>query len=1106
VVKTSAGKNITVGGYIDRIKDITTVEKWFDTSSQVLLRTPLNRGAGQVRMASRLAYMAAMGEGKLHIINNAISSLLRARPAANAGNNIEVSIICSLAGGTGAGSFLQMAYYLKDILKNDFHLQAPNITGYFLLGNVLYHDSSTGFNADQKENTLSNTYASIKELNAFITRSQGSNIEFEYKIDPSRRQGNNLNIPIGYAPYDMCYLIDFHSSIRGKNLGQKENYYKQIQEFLYLNSFSPIAGHVRAGAINNIRQQVGADGAKSYSSFGVSKIIYPVDDILAYFASEMVAENLSTTWTRIDRMYQEKLLEYKRKVDEGFTGEPPLRDDFFIDNIEALAKGASGRELIEYKRIYNSISIRDKEGSTEMSKARAYIESIEEFVTKLRDENTRIKGLYDSFPAPPVSFFSEKNESNDKNLIDTTESLLAQLKDQVLQFIENSKRQGVRQAIFADEDVYRLVSGEPYKLNTYILEKEGEMHPMAVRYFLYDIKREINAQLADLKEKNKSTLEMIENYAKTYDIKDDKGVEDTHVETALEAYTIKSGKNSVFYKKLMTYVSGTGELKSFKEEYVQKSKKQRERLREYAYSKLLEEMLTGIRQQVLEFIGEFEDLFDKINDIILTVNIERDNLSKKHSGTSNPVFQYVFSTPGLKRKLYEDVTKTTITFSFPPNLSRLIYEGIYHKVSEIVNNVYRPDEDKEDLALIEFFKNQVVGNQKEQLRINLKDTLVDINIINAIRYEARLSGQDEMRLLSQYFGECLHLADTLGPVEVENNRFINAWGLHPSLVNPSCLTQAEADVLFGDDNITTNSVNAAERITSELFSKHEVVRANAVFLLSILEHFPQFIERTKTRYVSAHTGSYYDAYKTVLDNMNQFESGQRSDIVLSTHLDKRWHIEYFLPDIGGNVALAFEKTCRAFYFGLVSHLLLIKNLSGRKFWRFVPTSSSPARDIKDLEGDTILAGNMNNLFEKGLLVNPSITYEILDIRETAIRYSTEQYASNAVKTDAERKKMLKETELVKKIIGFNATDIQAGDETILSVIDQIGGNDTALIIKNASEIKDIIIRDIIEIITAIGGINPVSKDVCNEILKKLNKENNTESTALINKNMKQKFN
>ena len=205
VVQTSSSESITVGQYVDRICKKTTVKDWFDTSSDVIKKMKLNEGAGQVRMASRLAYMSAMSEEKLNVIENSIRKLLKTDPARHQGNEIKVHIVCSLAGGTGAGSFLQTAYLVKDLMRS-FNVNAPKVTGYFVLGDVLCHDRVANLNEKQKENTRSNTYACMKELAAFTNRKQCQlikNLEFEYRIGQE-----DLGLPT-CDPYDHCYMIDF---------------------------------------------------------------------------------------------------------------------------------------------------------------------------------------------------------------------------------------------------------------------------------------------------------------------------------------------------------------------------------------------------------------------------------------------------------------------------------------------------------------------------------------------------------------------------------------------------------------------------------------------------------------------------------------------------------------------------------------------------------------------------------------------------------------------------------------------------------------------------------------------------------------------------------
>ena len=112
---------------------------------------PLNEGAAQVRMASRLAAMSAIDEGKFKAIDNSITNLLATDPSRHAGNDIKIHIISSLAGGTGAGSFLQVAYYVKDAMREHQAL-APKVTGYFVLADVLCDEMNSSFSAAHREN------------------------------------------------------------------------------------------------------------------------------------------------------------------------------------------------------------------------------------------------------------------------------------------------------------------------------------------------------------------------------------------------------------------------------------------------------------------------------------------------------------------------------------------------------------------------------------------------------------------------------------------------------------------------------------------------------------------------------------------------------------------------------------------------------------------------------------------------------------------------------------------------------------------------------------------------------------------------------------------
>ena len=150
-------------------------------------------------------------------------------------NVIEVHIVSSLAGGTGAGSFLQTAYYVREQL-NRSGINNPNIWGYFMLGDVFLKDPSINLADPTKTtNVLANTYACLKELCGIYELSSENKIEFEY----GEFTQTPFLITSGSIPFKSCYLYDFENK-DGYNIGNIENYKKQIEEYLYLNAFSPI--------------------------------------------------------------------------------------------------------------------------------------------------------------------------------------------------------------------------------------------------------------------------------------------------------------------------------------------------------------------------------------------------------------------------------------------------------------------------------------------------------------------------------------------------------------------------------------------------------------------------------------------------------------------------------------------------------------------------------------------------------------------------------------------------------------------------------------------------------------------------------------------------
>lgn len=993
VVKTSSDMSDTVGGYIDRIKGKTSVMDWFDTSSQQLLSMPLNKGAAQVRMASRLALMSAINENKLSAIDNSISRLMAVEPERHAGNIIRTYIVTSLAGGTGAGSFLQTAYYVKNSMRNH-GANAPEVDGFFLLADVLCDDSSIGLSDDQKENVRSNTYACIKELLAFSSndRNEGlKKVEFEYRLGQKDK-----SLPSN-QPYDQCYIIDY-TAASGENLGKESRYESQVESFVYLTAFSPTGDKYRSDVINNIRQQI-QDETKKFAALGVSKLVYPVDDLFAYFARQRVTDNMKTSWCVIDKDYQEKYAEYKKNKREGIPTQEPDRGQHFMDMVRQLA-GKTGSQGAEFGEIYRSTQKLDKDFKSIGSKASEYLEELQKFALGKVSSSRELEVRYSDCVKSNVGFTTKDILENDVQFVIGRERALNDYRDQVFSFIDNVKRIVPKQCFLDDHDNEHYVSKTPdedkHHLNTYILSKDEEMHPLAVRYFLYDLRDQIKPLLEKKKKSNKTLEKKIkEDYSKLFDDPTTK-----KVETAEDIIRTSNQKNTGL-AGLTNRITGQNPYRQAKEDYDTKSRQQAENIRKFASDKLLEETLTAMLNYINRLLEESENFFDRLPVALEEVDNIRVALLKKHDSMNEKDITYVLASEPIKKDIYNFVISRNDSPFFPTVMSAALYRSMYHNVYvDLAADKYmtskKVDEETKKQAAIEANKRiieECVVYQEKLIRESNRD-YAQMNVIAALREEGMRECNSDPVQAKQYMEHKFQMfreqAKFWGPNDLDPKvRFINAWGFHPNCIGSETITARDADALFGDERVDTNPENAATRLVSRFFSPYEIVRANSVTLLSINSHFKKFHAKEKKEYTDEYFGPYYTAYRTVIDRVfasdkrtRSFTANMDSEVLkdCSPHLDKRWHLPAYMPNIGSSYMVEITKLYQALCYGLLFGYFKAVYNGGEYYWKYIGNTSKFIRDIDQRMigiGQT-LEGALNNLFEKGLVNNPGIVNEVLE--------------------------------------------------------------------------------------------------------------------------------
>lgn len=243
------------------------IDRWWPTGSSV---SAIISGAQQIRARGRLALFANYSEIRARLAQKVDEARKVENIAAmkNYGFRIsdrvgvEIYIVSSLAGGTGSGMLLDIAFILRNIAHTS------NVTGVFILPRVFARLPGTDL-------IKTNTYAALKELEHF-TQLKDTDTEppIDYGID---------RIQVRQPPFDLTYIID--SINEGERVIEDLKILKsRVADGLYLLIGSAIGtGH--SNAIDNIKSHLASAGpvgthSASYCSFGVASCRWQAEEFI----------------------------------------------------------------------------------------------------------------------------------------------------------------------------------------------------------------------------------------------------------------------------------------------------------------------------------------------------------------------------------------------------------------------------------------------------------------------------------------------------------------------------------------------------------------------------------------------------------------------------------------------------------------------------------------------------------------------------------------------------------------------------------------------------------------------------------------------------------
>ncbi|MCB9667944.1 MAG: hypothetical protein H6736_02180 [Alphaproteobacteria bacterium] len=253
-------------------------------------RATQGAGAGQIRVESRLGLYYNLEDDRAGIRRKITQMLDLATRRENPWRDnehrvVNICMYASVAGGTGSGGFLPMAYLLKDLVR-DHGWGRPNLVATLSMPSTFLDRVERQLHDDIQ----ANGYAALKELELLTKLGyQGHPDSFELHYDPDA--SSDARRFVEERPFALTYIVDKPAEI------SLERYEHAVADAAFLQIFSPLLG-AQAGEYDNYdkhQKSLALDHfAVHYGCYGTALLQLPRRDVLRYAALRYTSRALAS--------------------------------------------------------------------------------------------------------------------------------------------------------------------------------------------------------------------------------------------------------------------------------------------------------------------------------------------------------------------------------------------------------------------------------------------------------------------------------------------------------------------------------------------------------------------------------------------------------------------------------------------------------------------------------------------------------------------------------------------------------------------------------------------------------------------------------------------
>ena len=316
----------------DELRRHREVAEWFPLTPDKIANLGIDpsKGAGQIRALSRLYFFDKypMIRDKLRDkLETLLSNIgARAERLKRLGLEIEpgkvrVVITGSVAGGTGSGSFLDMGYLAKAILKE------KNVDGKVDLYMVLPGGFVSTTNPDRIQ---ANGYAALMELETAL---RGTRLVKQWNASD--------NLSIDARPFDDVYIVD-NTNVAMAKTSEQEDIYEMLSDIFFTDFTSQdFANRKRSVAVNQNQHKIRAYSVPLPQDYG--------DDTEMRFTASYSGVGQAVLDTQVDQRQNVRINQQVQAMLKAFfgvataqvAGNRPTdkeRDDFMREQLSVVPR------------------------------------------------------------------------------------------------------------------------------------------------------------------------------------------------------------------------------------------------------------------------------------------------------------------------------------------------------------------------------------------------------------------------------------------------------------------------------------------------------------------------------------------------------------------------------------------------------------------------------------------------------------------------------------------------------------------------------------------------------------------------------------------------